>query len=381
MPSHANQFFNAGGAFKLQSSWTWPLRLTARWSMVFARVEPPEAVALSHLAEDCFSVVSGSSVDVTGFVRLFLAHTIKWPPAVHHFAQISCEAADAASLLDAYIATLRFASGRTWPTMFHRMDVGRVICSTGLVFHARNLQLIAPALPSEGGGKRLIAKTRTQQHQLLHLGRHGTPHHLLASPQGALLASPQGAQHVFAECIHLVETWKLTWPSKAGVQDFLSQVRALVCRIRSARCPRSAATFGCGDTARSSYCVHSFVRVMLGVLGKTMPEALQDVQMSDLLKFCPDVRHHAAPLRDMTYQEASTMFGHMPPPMIPYWACLASSIPQHRLEAALKLDVMKVWDILDQYMIQLHSDQHDKDDFLYPPTPKVIVDILLGEEQ
>ena len=120
---------------------------------------------------------------------------------------------------------------------------------------------------------------------------------------------------------------------------------------------------------------------MLGALGKTMPEALQDMQMSDLLKFCPDARDNAAPLRDMTHQEASTMFGHMLAPMISFWACLASSIPKHRLEAALKLDVKKVWDILDQYMLQLHSGHFDQRDFLYPPTPRIIVNMLLGDEE
>ena len=142
-----------------------------------------------------------------------------------------------------------------------------------------------------------------------------------------------------------------------------------------------AATFGCGDTARTGYCIKSFLRVMLGVLGKTMPEALRDMQMSELLKRCPDVRDNAAPLRDMSHQEASIMFGHMPPPMIPYWACLASSIPMHKLEAALKLDVNRVWDILDQYMLQLHSGKVDEGDSLYPPTPRIIVQMLLGEEE
>ena len=156
-----------------------------------------------------------------GFVRLFLAHTIKRPLAVHQFVQISRGAADAKALLDAYMATLRFASGHKWPTMFCRMDVGRVFCCTGLVFHARNLKLLAPESPSEGGGKRLLAKTSTQQPEVLVLGRHGKRHHLLASPQGA--------QHVFAETIRLVEASALTWPSAAGVQDFLRQLRRLGC--------------------------------------------------------------------------------------------------------------------------------------------------------
>ena len=81
----------------------------------------------------------------------------------------------------------------------------------------------------------------------------------------------------------------------------------------------------------------------------------------------------------MSYQEAKFMFGDISPLMIPYWACLSSSIPQAKLQAASKVDVNQVWALFDEYLTQVHGGDNDVNDPPYPPGPRIIAQMLIGD--
>ena len=363
----ANKYLNANGHFNIELDWSGPLKLTARWSMVFARIEPPDIVEVRRVVADCLLVVCGGVVLAVGLARTLLAHSIKWPPAVSHFAGIARGVVDAGGLVHAYSSAIRFASGQRWPTMFYRMDFGHLVHQTGLAFHAVNLDLLAPLAE-------LARKTQpqTSDHVVL-LGRNAAPF---------VMKDTQGAQHVVAECIRLAEAFGLTWPCGSdGLEEFGGKLESLIRSMRRVRCPTTAATFGCGESgSRHSYNIKSFVRVVMATVEAHMPEAMKTMPMTVVLEWCPDVGGHAKPLRAMRHERAMELFGGMSPLMIPYWACLAGALPHKTIKDALAVDPNLAWDVYDQHLAKLHCDEPDDGDPLYPPGPRIIAQLLAGDE-
>ena len=81
---------------------------------------------------------------------LFLAHAIKWPPSVRHWHRLLTASSPqtARDLIAALRATIKWSSGRRWPTMLSHMNHGRVGAETGIASQGTCLGLLGP--PREG---------------------------------------------------------------------------------------------------------------------------------------------------------------------------------------------------------------------------------------
>ena len=69
----------------------------------------------------------GKVVSADVWVAAFLAHAIKWPPVVKYFSDLlqTDPLTGAESMVSLGIKCLLFADGKTWPSMFQRMNAGR----------------------------------------------------------------------------------------------------------------------------------------------------------------------------------------------------------------------------------------------------------------
>ncbi|MCP4243048.1 MAG: hypothetical protein GY772_21045 [bacterium] len=201
------------------------------------------------------------------------------------------------------------------------------------------------------------------------MGRNGTAH---------IIMDTRGAEHVVRGCLGIAADAALTWPrDSADLADFATRLEDMVVRMRRVCCPVSGATFGRGAVSgHNRYNIKSFVRVMMGRVESHMPRAIGPVSMATVLKWTPDVRGYAQPLRSMSYDDVRHMFGGMSPMMIPYWCCLAGIMPESRVKAALKADLRAVWDVYDRHLLSLHTTVDPRDP-PYPPGPRAIAQEVL----
>jgi hypothetical protein len=74
-------------------------------------------------------------VSAAAWVTAFLAHAIKWPPVVDHFAELmqTDPLTGPDSMVQLARKCLLFANNKCWPTMFRRMNAGRGPCNVMLL--------------------------------------------------------------------------------------------------------------------------------------------------------------------------------------------------------------------------------------------------------
>ena len=79
--------------------------------------------------------VPNQPVSAATWVTAFMAHAIKWPPVVDHFAELLQKdpLTGAESMLRLARKCLLFADNKRWPTMFQRMNAGRGPCNVMLL--------------------------------------------------------------------------------------------------------------------------------------------------------------------------------------------------------------------------------------------------------
>ena len=97
----------------------------------------------------CAPPLPGSPLEPLAFARIFLAHTIKWPPLVRRWTVATADSKTAADLVGAYVDILRNANGHAFTTMHAGMSSGRMHAETGVIAHAKQLKLLLTARKAE----------------------------------------------------------------------------------------------------------------------------------------------------------------------------------------------------------------------------------------
>ena len=107
-----------------------------------------------------------------------------------------------------------------------------------------------------------------------------------------------------------------------------------------------------------------------------MPDAFQDILMSTLLDWSPDVGGHSveAGLETKTYAEVRRAFA-MSPFMVHCWACLADHLAAAELEILLVCPTSRMMAIYRDYELAVFHEEPDSRDPEFPPGPRILYDL------
>jgi hypothetical protein len=138
-----SQYVNGHGVFPYGETWGIPLRIAAKWACVLEQLQPDDGVAYVRFFLFVKTLSSDSGMSAMALALLFLAHTMKWPPAVNYFEELlrSRWPSTAEDLRALYRQVVEFCDGKDWPVMFERMNFGLMDSVTGVNNNAKFLGL------------------------------------------------------------------------------------------------------------------------------------------------------------------------------------------------------------------------------------------------
>ena len=112
---------------------------------VYPLLRPDDVNAFLEL-QPVVGARGGGAISAVQLLYLFLAHAMKWPLSVRHWHRLLTASSPqtARDLIAALRATIKWSSGRRWPTMFSRMNHGLASAQTGIAIHGTCLGLLGP---------------------------------------------------------------------------------------------------------------------------------------------------------------------------------------------------------------------------------------------
>ena len=112
-------------------------RVVCRMGSFYERMLPYDFHELLQLLLEACPPALGRRIPPVQVVRIFLAHSIKWPPLVAHWRTLTATTNTAEGFVEAFRAVLRLASGKVYRTMHGFMSLGRNHAQTGIVIHGK----------------------------------------------------------------------------------------------------------------------------------------------------------------------------------------------------------------------------------------------------
>ena len=155
---------------RMPSQWPSELRLVSKLGFALPLCTPTDFVVCASIGPPCDG---GGAVSPLWVCILFLAQTIKWPPAVQRWYRVCQEGPAtkrASDFVTHYVAVVKWASGRDWGSMFRRMNGGLQDAQTGLPVNAQALGIVKSC--------RKRCKTTVDVNKTVLLGPLNTPHEL-----------------------------------------------------------------------------------------------------------------------------------------------------------------------------------------------------------
>lgn len=155
MASRPGDFINAFGLQSIPGDWLPPLHIAAKLGWLFPEMPPLDFVAFRKLVEQ---LTANRPLEPASVVALFLAHCLKWPPAIQEYASFLSKGPDELTpggMLAAFCHALLAMDGRPFKVMHDSMSSGRLHSKTGAAVNGQWLGLLdrpgggAPAVKAE----------------------------------------------------------------------------------------------------------------------------------------------------------------------------------------------------------------------------------------
>ncbi len=148
----SSRYINKYGRWSFPANWAMSLQVCAVLSWALVEVTPLDFSAWEYCAMQVWPV--GSELTGEALTWMFVAHAVKWPPAVMVFLDQwegrDGHATPAEALWRALCRTLRAMEERKLPVMHSRMStLKRAHSTTGLAATARDLRVILPVKEDE----------------------------------------------------------------------------------------------------------------------------------------------------------------------------------------------------------------------------------------
>ena len=348
---------------------TWPveLRLVAKFNYVLPLMIPMDFTVLIEWTPDQLSPYF--------LVAVFLAQSLKWPPAVRVFYEAVRKVVDPAmagtqeihgstksddpAMADAMVLAYRSAiialNGVSYKEMFDRMNSGLMHAQTGLAVQGTEFGLLSKQ-----------STPRLGEAVLVLLGPAQTQYHLAAPESEAT----ECAKEIVVKLLEASREAGLTWPTgheSGRILGFCDDVLTLTKKFRTIRCnefgfkggaaakaraakprlgtapkaraaeprismalPRRKAKAACRPVPPRGKCgnmykVRSFVRVILSMLAIINPACFCEMTYGQLVKFCPDQRELTVALEGMLVGAVERLL-NVNPLLIACWTCLFGGI-------------------------------------------------------
>lgn len=245
-------YVTASGVARFGPNWSPALRFVARFGFVFGQEDPPDLSVLVEIAKEWAG--SSAQLEAAGLTALFLAHCLKWPPAVAEWQRLG--RLDPPTTAADFVRHLRqvvvFCHDKRWPAMFAGMNSGRMHAATGLAVQCVQLGI----LQSGDGGA-----PRSERH--VRLGPAGSSY--------VICQDLSGAELLVDEILKLAQVAVdgMQWPRAAG-DDATTLLRRV---LQFAASARSLGGLKGGRSTSGGYLCRHFARVILVAVDECAPEA------------------------------------------------------------------------------------------------------------
>ena len=350
---------SSGEAMKLSPRSSIQCKLVLRMMWVLRLVWPADLTTCLQVSSH-FQPTQGGVVDSFSMVCVFLAQTIKWPPAVLHFLGLIRDARwpreDARvmsqTMLDIYVCVIRWCDGKDWGDMFDRMHgkpgKQRMDAVCGINNSAKSMGILKKSQDKSG----------------LRLGRGQGAY---AFAEGGLAVGQRIFQYMFERAAVLT----VTWPSSAvDTQAFGDSLLSFAREVRSYKVEGRGLTGG--KDPEYAYNAKSFVRIMMMQALQLCPAALDTYTVKEVLEWTPDEKNRLQPFEHMTGLEVKNAFD-VDAMMFACWLCMVHmNLEDKTVSSALRLEDSYFYDVVDEYR------KNDKDEgFIFPPGAHLIPEMAL----
>ena len=99
---HPTQYANMNGLHSVSSGTPLMVEVAMRLGWLYERMLPWGLVEGLRCVEAACAPLSGAPIEPIPFARVFLAHTIKWPPLVRRWVGATADSRTATDLVKAY---------------------------------------------------------------------------------------------------------------------------------------------------------------------------------------------------------------------------------------------------------------------------------------
>jgi len=368
------QYSNASGSHTFGKAWSPVLKIVAAWSFLLTFLTPADCTTFVCFAHK-LGVEPGAPLTAPRCTMLFLAHALKWPPVIQFLSStVASDTVDSMSgsdIVRVLRAAMRFANGKTWPTMFHVLLAGLGHATTGMAIALQGLRLIETVNAASADSKRRKTTKGSQMSA--------------DAAEGIVSLGPRRRQYQVVNddrvAVHLVEHMLTSAPAPCCWPRTAEEARSFARDLLNfARAVRSYSVEGWGLAGgrddSHQYMVKNFCRAMLLVVESYLGPAAWDRFPFDQIaqEWTPDECGHAKPLQGMQCVEVRQLFG-VSPLLTTCFMCLADDVPADQQAEALKLPHSKLWKVVVAYERAWAKEALQKDEVPDPvvaPGPRVL---------
>ena len=375
------QYVNKYGIHKYDKSWPLSVQMVARMAFVLDRITPTDGVAwMSFCSQVCKPQV-GAPISAMQFAWCFIAHALKWPPAVDQLRNLIQESAaelpPSARIIAAVRQVILWAHGKPLKKMHAEMSsVGRMDAQTGLVICGKNLGLLTAlrdfreeSMENAAVRQRTPARNEAGYGERLSLGVNGRTYILAPESAGGV------AEKIAQKVLDIAGEAALIWPAtSADVPDFADKVLATNRKIRSARVDGYGFEGGSGE--HDDLLKHGTRPWLLIVeASRMLPQAFDDLPLSEILKWTPDELDNLGVLSSWRGSEICHRFG-MSALWMSCWTCFLGKVSDTDAQVLRMADDAELWAPVLAWELQRETNPDQEDTF--PPMPATIAASLRG---
>ena len=396
-PVNGLAVFEKGDAIRAPRGWNWQLRCTQHMAFILPMMNPEDLVALTELGPPG---EPGALISAEWIGALFLAQTIKWPGAIRFFYNFLFAGGDHGSgdilppvghtpvgrfrglsltakvFVDAYMATLSWASGRSWGNVFTYMNFGLQDAQTGLAVNGLALGLLQyPSAcvkrtrfenraPAKAGDQRAQADDQREGTRLL-LGPQSTEHILVPEGSQGYKDAVTIAEYILSHA----QECKLVWPDKCSdvprLADRLLDYARTVRRLQAGH-----HGFDGGNDPKHAYKAKSFTRAALLILRQVDATMFHKMKFADLQKWTPDQAKHCDSLSSLTVAEVESKLG-VPALTASLWTCLVHAAEEAAAQLIMKTPPKDLLSTLDTQLEEYEAElERGSEHIGFMPQPK-----------
>ena len=368
----STHYVSPAGVMAYPRKWPGKVHMLARVSFLYEFMEPDDLTALRTFSRK-HDVLGTEVLDPFRFAALFMAHIIKWPPAVAKWSALLSENPHDGSSARGLVSILRqviaWCDGKRWPRMFSCMNSKLMDAQTGLAVHCARLGLVARC---DDQVFRMTSKTKQPQVPQVKRPRGGEEGRRFALGRAGTeyveLLDSAPAEAVVQHLVDAVSEAKLSLPqASVDAPAFADKLLEVINAARSYK--SGSAHLKGGD---SGYNSKHLLRAVLLEIERDLPEMFDSMPFSRLSDWCPDESNNAEHLGNCTAGYVRHHFGTSPL-MWHCWACLLGiKFDDAKAAAALEVDDAVLWE-----PILKHEARSSPEADSFTPGPHIIWDAIV----